>query len=269
MRAQGKSVVHVHNSDIAEVQICYPVPDEQNLFSTLFIRLDSLIALHQRKLDKLTKVKKSLLEKMFPKPGSDVPEIRFAGFTDPWEQRQLGEIASIVGGGTPDTTNPKYWDGDIDWYSPGELEGKVFLSGSSRRISREGLDNSSARLLPAGRTVLFTSRASIGLTALLTRPACTNQGFQSIVVNPDADTYFVFSMTRKIKAYAEEKAAGSTFLEVSGRQLVMMDLSLPGPKEQARVSSVFAGLDRLIALHQRKLDMLGNVKKSLLEKMFV
>ena len=132
----------------------------------------------------------------------NVPKLRFPGFTDPWEQRRLGEIADIIGGGTPNTGVEIYWDGDIDWYSPAELGDQIYADCSIRKITQTGYDNCSASMLPAGKTILFTSRAGIGKTAILRRSACTNQGFQSLVVNDDADTYFVYSMTDKIKRYA-------------------------------------------------------------------
>ena len=94
------------------------------------------------------------------------PAIRFKGFTDPWEQRKLGEVADIVGGGTPSTENPEYWDGDIDWYAPAEIADQIYVHTSQRKITEQGYDNSSAKLLPPG-TVLFTSRAGIGKTAIL------------------------------------------------------------------------------------------------------
>ncbi|MBQ9681398.1 MAG: restriction endonuclease subunit S [Aeriscardovia sp.] len=198
----------------------------------------------------------------------NVPAIRFAGFTEPWEQRKLGDVAEIVGGGTPDTNNVDYWDGVIDWYSPAELGTQIYVDGSARRITEAGYANSSAKMLPAERTILFTSRAGIGTAAILRRPACTNQGFQSIVVGDEADVYFLFSMTDHIKKCAEQKAAGSTFLEVSGKQLAAIDLKLPALSEQRKIGSLFQSLDSLITLHQRKHDQLATLKKSLLEKMF-
>ena len=188
-------------------------------------------------------------------PGnSNVPAIRFAGFTDPWEQCKLGEVAEIIGGGTPDTNNPNYWDGDIDWYSPAELGEQIYADASQRRITREGYENSSAKMLPADKTILFTSRAGIGTTAILRRSACTNQGFQSLALRDEVNVYFIYSMSDRIKAYAESKASGSTFLEISGRQLAEMDLMLPNRAEQDAIGSFFAQLDDLITLHQRKHD---------------
>ena len=248
-----------------------PVPSlsEQRAIGALFSRLDSLITLHQRKCDKLSVVKKALLEKMFPKEGEVVPEIRFKGFTDPWEQRKLGDVATIVGGGTPSTNNSAYWDGDIDWYSPAELGEQVYADRSVRRITQAGYDSCSATLLPAGKTILFTSRAGIGNTAILRRSACTNQGFQSLVMNDGTDVYFVYSMTDQIKKFAEQKASGSTFLEISGKGLAAGEFAFPSKDEQAAIGSMFKQLDSLITLHQRELETLKNVKKALLEKMFV
>ena len=242
---------------------------EQKAIAKSLAELDSLITLHQRKHEKLVQLKKSMLDKMFPKPGETEPEIRFAGFTDPWEQRKLGEAATIVGGGTPSTNNDAYWDGDIDWYSPAELGEQVYADRSVRRITQAGYDSCSATLLPAGKTILFTSRAGIGNTAILRRSACTNQGFQSLVVNDDTDVYFVYSMTDRIKKFAEQKASGSTFLEISGKGLAAGEFAFPSKDEQTAIGSMFKQLDHLITLHQRKLKLLRNTKKSLLERMFV
>ena len=268
-RAQGKSVVHVHNSDIQDVTISYPTIDEQTQIGAFFRSLDSLITLHQRKLDHLKEMKKGLLQKMFPKNGESIPELRFPGFTDPWEQRKLGEIAEIVGGGTPNTSVEEYWDGDIDWYTPAELGDRRYVDSSLRKITQAGYDNSSARMLPANRTILFTSRAGIGNTAILCSSACTNQGFQSLVVGDSADVDFIYSLSDDIKRKAEIKASGSTFLEISGKRLTEIEVLAPALVEQVQIGSFFRQLDSLIALHQRKLDHLKQMKKGLLQQMFV
>ena len=236
---------------LMEIEIKLPSNSEQIHIGALLSTLDSLITLHQRKYDKLCTVKKSMLDKMFPKPGETEPEIRFEGFTDPWEQRKLGDVATIVGGGTPSTNNDAYWDGDIDWYSPAELGEQVYADRSVRRITQAGYDSCSATLLPAGKTILFTSRAGIGNTAILRRSACTNQGFQSLVVNDDTDVYFVYSMTDRIKKFAEQKASGSTFLEISGKGLAAGEFAFPSKDEQTAIGSMFKQLDHLITLHQR------------------
>ena len=269
-KAQGKSVVHIHNSDIQEISVSFPTRVEQNRIVAVFRSLDHLITLHQRKYEKLQNMKKACLEKMFPQNGSNVPEIRFKGFTEAWEQRKLGELSDIVGGGTPSTSVPEYWDGDIDWYAPAEIANQIYLSSSERRITEEGYNHSSAQILPLG-TVLFTSRAGIGKTAILARKGCTNQGFQSIVPHKNKlDSYFIFSRSEELKRYGETVGAGSTFVEVSGKQMANMELMMPQTMdEQETIGAFFKQLDHLITLHQRELEKLQNIKKSMLEKMFV
>ena len=267
--ARNHGLLNIAPNDFFDTALILPPSrEEQELIGLFFARLDNLITLHQRKYDKLVILKKSMLEKMFPKDGESVPEIRFAGFTDPWEQRELVDIAEIVGGGTPDTNNSNYWDGDIDWYAPAELGNNIYAESSTRKITQAGFDSCSTKMLPADKTILFTSRAGIGNTAILRHSACTNQGFQSLVIG-DADVYFVYSMSERIKKWAEEKASGSTFLEISGRQLETMPVNLPSLVEQQAIGSFFSHLDDLITLHQRKLELLQNIKKSLLDKMFV
>lgn len=150
-----------------------------------------------------------------------------AQVTCAWEQRKLGDVADIIGGGTPSTGNPSYWDGNIDWYAPAELANLIFVNSSQRKITELGYENCSAKMLPLG-TVLFTSRAGIGKTAILTKKGCTNQGFQSIVPHyGKLDSYFIFSRTDELKQYGERVGAGSTFVEVSGKQMAAMTLMMP------------------------------------------
>ena len=270
LQSAGSTIFYIAREHFEKMPIIIPFKDEMITIGKYFSNLDRLITLHQRKYDKLTNMKKSMLEKMFPKNGANVPEIRFKGFTDAWEQRKLGEIADIVGGGTPSTLNPDYWDGDIDWYAPAEISDQIYVNSSQRKITEEGYENSSAKFLPPG-TVLFTSRAGIGKTAILARKGCTNQGFQSIVPHKDKlDSYFIFSRTKELKSYGELVGAGSTFVEVSSKQMASMELMIPqSMAEQQKIGSYFRNLDRLITLHQRELEKLKNLKKACLEKMFV
>lgn len=196
------------------------------------------------------------------------PKRRFAGFTDDWEERKLGEVAEIVGGGTPNTNNPEYWDGDIDWYVPAEIKDQIYADGSERKITKLGLEKSSAKILPKYKTVLFTSRAGIGKMAILRRSGATNQGFQSMVLNDETNSYFVFSMSDLIKEKAERVASGSTFSEISGKLLEGLDFMFPTKLEQEKIGAYFRNLDHLITLHQRKLDKLNFMKKSYLSEMF-
>ena len=173
-------------------------------------------------------------------------------FSISWEQCKLNQIADIIGGGTPSTQTSEFWDGDIDWYAPAEMEGKIYANGSERKITKLGLQKSSAKLLPAYKTILFTSRAGIGKMAILQRVGATNQGFQSLVLKDEYNPYFIYSMGSKIKTKAETIASGSTFLEISGRMLGNIEISCPKENEQIKISKYFNKLDNLITLHQCK-----------------
>ena len=197
------------------------------------------------------------------------PRCFLGSFDFSWEQRKLGDIADIVGGGTPSTGNQSYWDGDIDWYAPTEIANQIYANSSQKKITGLGYENSSAKMLPPG-TVLFTSRAGIGKTAILTRKGCTNQGFQSIVPHRgELDSYFIFSRTEELKRYGELVGAGSTFVEVSGKQMAAMELMMPPTmREQQTIGGFFQQLDHLITLHQRKCALLFSSFQALISMMF-
>ena len=266
----SRKAKRIHEVTFLDMPIVVPSYAEQKKIGAFLNKLDSLLTLHQRKYEKLLNIKKSMLEKMFPKEGEVVPEIRFKGFTGAWEERKLGDIADITGGGTPSTSNNDYWDGIINWYSPAEISNQIFLNSSQRKITELGYSSCSAKMLPRG-TVLFTSRAGIGKTAILSAEGCTNQGFQSIVPHAnELDSYFIFSRTHELKKYGEVVGAGSTFVEVSGKQMAAMTLMMP-PKfnEQKIIGDFFKCLDSILTIHQRKLEMLKNIKRAFLDKMFV
>lgn len=249
----GMAMPKLNKETCKKIPILCPGFEEQKKVGDYFRNLDHLITLHQRKCDEVKSLKKYMLQKMFPQNEQKVPEIRFEGFTEAWEQRKLGELAEIVGGGTPSTSIDSYWDGDIDWYAPAEIGEQIYLKSSQRKITEEGLNKSSAKVLPVG-TVLFTSRAGIGKTAILLKEGCTNQGFQSIVPSKDKlDSYFIFTRSEELKRYGEIVGAGSTFVEVSGKQMANMELMMPTTMdEQQKIGEYFSDLDNLITLHQRK-----------------
>lgn len=191
-----------------------------------------------------------------------VPALRFKGFTDDWEQRKLEDVAKIIGGGTPSTKIKEYWNGNINWYAPIEIGNQTFVSSSRKKISELGLKKSSAKLLPGGKTILFTSRAGIGDMAIMKTDGSTNQGFQSWVVRSNlADVYFLYSLGKKLKKQALRKASGSTFLEISNSEVKKLLLFIPSFSEQKDISKVFKLIDKLISLQQRKLEQLKLLKR--------
>ena len=236
---QGIKVTSISKSAMQDTDIVYPKSmKEQAMIGNYFQSIDNLITLHQWKCYFYEIIR-----------------------LNDWEQRKLGDVADIVGGGTPSTGRNEFWDGDIDWYAPAEIADQIFVDSSERKITEEGLDNSSAKMLPIG-TVLFTSRAGIGKMAILRKEACTNQGFQSIVPYRDKlDSYFIFSRAYELKRYGETVGAGSTFVEVSGKQMSDMRLMMPKSiEEQKAIGRYFEKLDHLITLHQRKYILYKNIK---------
>ena len=241
-KATGGTIKHLNQSILVDFPVISPQRSEQILIGAFFQQLDNLITLHQRQPFLHSTPDISLSVRLI-----------HPFYTSSWEQRKLGDIADIVGGGTPSTGNQSYWDGDIDWYAPAEIADQIYANSSQKKITGLGYENSSAKMLPPG-TVLFTSRAGIGKTAILTRKGCTNQGFQSIVPHRgELDSYFIFSRTEELKRYGELVGAGSTFVEVSGKQMAVMELMMPPTmREQQTIGGFFQQLDHLITLHQRK-----------------
>lgn len=253
-------------------EITMPSIREQSIIGSLFDWLDSLIALHQRKHEKLKTVKQSLLEKMFPKEGEDVPEIRFEGFTDPWEQRKAGDRLVVLRGGSPRpiesyiTSDPS----GVNWIKIGDVEpGSMYITRTSERIRREGVSKS--REVFAG-DLLLSNSMSFGRPYILQVNGCIHDGWLLI---RDAegrfDTIFLQqmlstpSMARQYKALA----AGGVVNNLNSELVQSATIAFPGKAEQIKIGALFQKLDSLIALHQRELDILKNLKQALLEKMFV
>jgi len=254
---------------VSTTEFYIPQNSEQTKIGNFFQVLDNLLTLHQRKCDKLKDLKKGYLQKMFPKGTEKIPEIRFINFDEEWEKKKLGKLAEIIGGGTPSTSVKEYWNGDIDWYSPIEIGKQIYVSGSRKKITELGLQKSSAKMLPID-TVLFTSRAGIGNTTILKKEGCTNQGFQSIVPKKNKlDAYFIFSRTHELKVYGETKGAGSTFIEVSGKQMTKMLLKVPKIDEQIKIGNLFQTLDQQVNQQETKLKYLKQLKQAYLQNMFV
>ena len=265
--AQGKSVVHLHNSDIQSVSAKFPTKREQEKIHLLFGKIDTLITLHQRKYEKLMNIKKSMLDKMFPPNGASVPEIRFKGFTDPWEQRKLDELGTIVTGSTPSTTNDAYYaDDGLLWVTPTDITKNITCE-SARKLSASG--QKVARVVPRN-TILVTCIASIGKNTMLANAGSFNQQINGLT--PDENKYVpYFLLTESVLWSAKMKvlAATGTLQIINRTEFSEIKTFLPSFDEQKRISQYFEKLDILITLHQRKLEKLQNIKKACLEKMFV
>ena len=236
----------VNAQEYADYQLMLPSKTEQQQIGMTLRSLDDLITLHQRKYDKLVILKKSMLEKMFPKDGESVPEIRFAGFTDPWEQRKFSEIVDVCSG-----RDYKHLD-----------EGPIPVYGTG------GYMTSVSEALSHNRDAIGIGRkGTIDKPYLLKAPFWTvDTLFYAI---PKSDINLEFALCSFLNVDWKSKDESTGLPSLSKESINETVLSVPNVVEQNHLGNFFADLDRLITLHQRKLELLQNIKKSLLDKMFV
>lgn len=251
--------------DYYECVVPVPSLDEQNKISDFIKNINHLITLYQCKVDKLTAVKKSMLEKMFPKNGRDVPEIRFKGFIEPWEQRKLGEITDSYSGGTPTAGKKEYYEGDIPFIRSGEISSDK----TELFITEEGLNISSAKLIMEGDILYALYGATSGEVSISKLNGAINQAILAIQPHKNYDSQFIMQWLRKSKGNII-----STYLQggqgnLSGNIVKELLVDTPSYDEQIRIGGYFSNLDNLITLYQRKLEKLQNIKKSMLERMFI
>lgn len=260
----------IYLGDLGEISIDFPKnEDEQYAVSQYFCNLDSLITLHQRKYDKLQTLKKAMLEKMFPKNGNNVPEIRFKGFTDAWEQRKVSELSEkTFGGGTPKTSNDSFWKGNIPWIQSSDLvEGSLFDVEPRKYISQEAVDKSATKLVPE-KSVAIVTRVGVGKLAFMPFSYTTSQDFLSLSVLKTEPQFTVYALYEKLQSELNA-VQGTSIKGVTKDELLAKEVMIPCYKEQEKIGSYLHSLDHLITLHQRELEKLQNIKKAMLEKMFV
>lgn len=247
-------------------KILLPSLQEQEKIANLLSKVDRYIELQEKKVSELEKYKKGMMQKIFSQ------KIRFrkddGGEYPEWEEKTLGQVADIVGGGTPSTSEQDYWDGNIQWFTPAEIKSTKYVSKSLRTITELGVKKSSAKVLPKG-TILLTTRATLGEMAIAENEVTTNQGFQSLIVKSNCNNEYIYYLQDQIKAYCYKKSSGSTFLEISKSNLEKFKLKLPCLQEQEKIVDFISKVDLLIEKQNKRLDELKMWKKGLLQKMFV
>ena len=263
-RAQGKSVVHIHNSDLQDVMLVYPKPDEQRLIRTLFGGFDNLITLHQREYDKTVNIKKAMLEKMFPKDGEDKPEIRFAGFTDAWEQRKADDIfKTSVDKGYP----------ELPVLSATQDKGMIRREETGISIAHDQKNEATYKRVLPGQFVIHLRSFQGGFAHSnvegITSPAYTVLDFVEKYRHYDWFWKYIFSSESFVKRLETVTYGIRDGRSISNDDFSEMKFQFPSFEEQRGIGETFVTLDHLITLHQRELEKLQNMKKALLEKMFV
>lgn len=188
-----------------------------------------------------------------------------------WEVLQIGEIGDVVGGGTPKTSIEEYWNGEISWITPKDLSGYTerYIYYGERSITKKGLENSSAKILPKG-TILFSSRAPIGYLAIAGKELCTNQGFKSIVCdNKKVDIIFIYYLMMTKRDELENIAGGSTFKEVSGKTVKEFKVPIPPLQEQKAIAHILSTLDEKIEINNQINKKLEEMAQDIFKHWFV
>lgn len=256
--ASSRKDPNITSNDVAKFPILLPPLSEQQKIAEVLSTWDEAIEKQSQLVEKLELRKKGLMQQLL------TGRKRLPGFVEEWKKARLGDFTDVVGGGTPDTSNENYWYGNIAWFTPSEIGKNKYVYKSQRYITEEGLNNSSARLLPIG-TILFTSRATIGLKAILKMEATTNQGFQSLIVSNSNNTDFFFYLLDILDNVIKRKASGSTFPEISAKSLKNIMISIPSLAEQNAIAEILSSCDKEISLANRKLNTLRKEKKGLMQ----
>ena len=238
--------------DFLQENFLIPCYEEQKKIGEFLNQLDTLITLHQRKYEKLLNIKKSMLDKMFPQNGVSVPEIRFKGFTDPWEQRKISELAEkTYGGGTPTTSNEAFWNGNIPWIQSSDIvDGKLMGVEPRKYITQTGLNNSATQLVPKDSIAIIT-RVGVGKLAYMPFSYSTSQDFLSLSKLNTEPFFTVYACYKKLQSELNT-VQGTSIKGITKDELLAKTISVPVYSEQKQIGSFFTQLDTLITLHQRE-----------------
>ena len=269
----GATINQITGYMFSKMEFMIPSEEEQQKIGEYFSNLDHLITLHQRKCDETKRLKKYLLQKMFPQNGEKAPEIRFSGFTDDWEQRKLGDVCEIKDSAR--IPNSEWSESGIPYIRASDvtnenIDGVLFISQERYEFYKKRTG------APTKDDVLFNGGGEIGKSLLIADEnpiyvqggavlyACTSES--SELVGQYLKIYFE---TTHAKSYIDAASAGGTMKHFTLKPSQMMPILMPSVDEQEKLGIYFSNLDNLITLHQRELENLQNIKRFMLEKMFV
>ena len=276
-KATGGTIKHLNQNILVDFPVLMPCKAEQEVIGIYFEYLDHLITLHQRKYSRLCNIKKSMFERMFPREGATVPEIRFAGFTDAWEQRKLSEVATMNARiGWQNLRTSEFLDsGNYMLITGTDFDDGAINYSTCHFVERERYEQDKHIQIKNG-SILITKDGTLGKVAYvqgLSMPATLNAGVFNVEIKDETevDNKYLFQYLRApfLMDYVDKKATGGTIKHLNQNILVDFPVLMPCKAEQEVIGIYFEHLDHLITLHQRKLERLQNIKKACLEKMFV
>lgn len=254
-QGQGISRINLAASRIGHIDLYHPSLDEQLKIANILSLLDQRIEAVCKIIEYLKKYKRGLSESIFS--------------TLSCPTQELSDVCNIVGGGTPDTGILEYWNGDISWFTPTEVGKKKYVTSSSRKITKEGLCKSSAKILPPD-TVLLTTRATLGEMSLTTATCCTNQGFQSLVAKKDVVLpEYLYYLQTIIKPWCEKYSSGNTFREISKKALGKCTIPVPSIMKQKYIVDCLSLIDSKIEKSESVLENLLRLKSALLQQLYI
>lgn len=259
------SMKNISKSAVLRLELRAPEEKEQIQIGNFFQKLDALINQHQQKHDKLSNIKKAMLEKMFPKPGETIPEIRFKGFGGEWKEKLLGEIVTCFSGGTPLVGVEEYYKGNIPFIRSAEIN----KTATELTISESGLKNSSAKIVELGTVLYALYGATSGEVGRARIRGAINQAILAIVPKAKICPEFLAHWLRKNKENIVNTYLQGGQGNLSGEIVKNLILKLPDFEEQIAIGNYFQKLDSLINQHQQQITKLNNIKQACLSKMFV
>jgi type I restriction enzyme S subunit len=226
---------------LSEIEIPLPPIEEQRAIANTLTSMENYIDKLFQMIEKKKAIRDGALEDLVS------GKTRLNGFNEEWETTTVGNCVSILQGGTPSTTNPRYWDGNIVWVTPGEITklSGMYISSSERMITEAGLENSSATMLPEG-TILLCTRATIGDLAIATKPMTTNQGFKNLICKIGYHNVFMAYLLKTMKNTMLSLAIGTTFLEISKKNLAAIQIRVPVFEEQKAIADALTAMDEEI-----------------------
>jgi type I restriction enzyme S subunit len=241
-----------------------PKPREQRAIAEALSDVDALLGALDRLIAKKRDLKQAAMQQLL------TGKKRLPGFHGDWCLKRLDEIADIRSGGTPSTTEPQFWDGDVPWCTPTDitaLEGHKYLSETNRRITLHGLQSSSAELIPA-HSIVMTSRATIGECAINTVPVSTNQGFKNFVPYESVNIEFLYYLLLMQKQPFISLSGGSTFLEIGKNQLSAFQVHLPSKEaEQTAIAEVLCDMDKELEVLEQRLAKTRALKQAMMQEL--
>lgn len=251
--AVGMKVFGVSKKQLKTVILPIPSNKEQIAIAAALSDADAYITNLEKLIEKKKAIKQGVMQELLkPKDG--------------WQRKKLGDIADVVSGGTPSSFVPEYWNGEINWFSPTEIGSEKYTFESVRKISKLGLANSSAKILPIG-TILLTSRAGIGDLSILKIEATTNQGFQSLVVKEGNYNEFVYYLMQILKSELIKNASGSTFLEISPSKVRAIEVVVPRYDQQVEIAVILSEIDRELQILEHKLQKAKSIKLGMMQNL--